>query len=53
MKTRGKIVVAVSTRLQSMADGGPVSLLDMPDTPQPEDMPGQEKDSARSEYTIP
>ena len=51
MKTRGKIVVAVSTRLQSMADGGPVSLLDMPGMP--EDMPGQEKDIARSEYTIP
>merc|ERR1719312_1544444 len=43
----------VSSRLQSMAEGGgpggPVSLLDMPDIPRPEDMPGQEKDSARSE----
>merc|ERR1712130_389872 len=41
----------VSSRLQSMADGGagPVSLLDMPDIPRPEDMPGQKEDSARSE----
>lgn len=40
----------VGSRLQSMADGGgPVSLLDMPDIPRPEDMPGQEKDRARSE----
>lgn len=40
----------VGSRLQSMAEGGgPVSLLDMPDIPRPEDMPGQDKDRARSE----
>merc|ERR1719508_301730 len=37
-------------KLQSMAEGGgPVSLLDMPDIPRPEDMPGQKEDRARSE----
>jgi len=39
----------VGSRLQSLAEGGPVSLLDMPDIPRPEDMPTKKDDRARSE----